>query len=92
MKGGSFTIVCVRENFHRPRPLLLATPTFNHIQFVIVFFEQHARTQSTGQLQKVNPKERHSQGKAILLGFRLANSMTSLTGRPYTVQRCRIHI
>ena len=39
MKGGSFTIVHARENFHRPRPLLLATPTFNHIQFVIVFLD-----------------------------------------------------
>ena len=47
MKGGSFTIVCARKIFHPPRPLMLATPTFNHIQFVIVFFEQHVHKQNT---------------------------------------------
>ena len=38
-EGGFFyhsVRTCARENFHRPRPFLLATPTFNHIQFVIV--------------------------------------------------------
>ena len=46
MKGNSFTIVWARENFADHAHYLLATPMFNHIQFVIVFFEQLARTQT----------------------------------------------
>ena len=38
-EGGFFyhsVCTCARKIFHRPRPLLVVTPTFNHIQCLIV--------------------------------------------------------